>query len=188
MNLANVLRLISVPMSLNRRRRMPSPSDRVRGCFCYEFSSQCPFRRPRGLGSEGQIGRSFSRSRDFPFAVSIGGQIEPGQVGHNGGYSTIRAKGPAYLAVNGSRCSCLTFKTQDRALTVICVAIVIAVGEVRSDFAQVAQPDRLIAHHTEGLRAGRPAIHQDESHVAPPDAKQNTVSVGWGPLGGGAQR
>jgi hypothetical protein len=71
---------------------------------------------------------------------------------------------------------------------VLGVAIVIAVGEVRSDLSEVAQRDRLIAHHTDGLRAGRPAIHQDESHVAPPDAKQTNVSVGWRPLGKEVQR
>ncbi len=69
-----------------------------------------------------------------------------------------------------------------------CVAAVIAVGEVRPDFSQVACSDRLIAHHTSGLRAGRPPIHQYESHVAPPSAKQNTVLDGWRTLGGGAQR
>jgi hypothetical protein len=70
---------------------------------------------------------------------------------------------------------------------VIRVAIVIAVDEVRSDLSQVAFFDRLIAHRTDGLRARRPAIHQDESHVAPPDARQNEVSDGWKTLGGGAQ-
>ena len=80
------------------------------------------------------------------------------------------------------------FKKRDRAFAVIGVAILIAVGELRPDFSQIARSDRLIAHHTERLRAGRPAIHQDESHVAPPNAKQNTVSDEWKTLGGGAQR
>jgi hypothetical protein len=71
---------------------------------------------------------------------------------------------------------------------VICVAVVIAVDEVRPDFSQVGCFNRLIAHHTEGLRAGPPAIHQYEFHVAPPNAKQNTVSDGWKKLGGGAQK
>jgi hypothetical protein len=57
------------------------------------------------------------------------------------------------------------------------VAIVIAVDEVRPDLSQVACADRLIAHHTRGLRARRPAIHHDESHVAPPDVKHDTVSI-----------
>lgn len=56
------------------------------------------------------------------------------------------------------------------------VAIVIAVDEVRPDFSHVTCSDRLAAYHTGGLRAGRPPIHQCESHVAPPKAKQNTVS------------
>ena len=70
----------------------------------------------------------------------------------------------------------------------VCVAIVIAVGEVRPDLAQIACCDRPITHHTKGLRLGRPPIDQYESHVAPPNAKQNTVSDGCETLGGGAQR
>jgi len=68
------------------------------------------------------------------------------------------------------------------------VAIMIAVDEIRSDFAQVVSADCLIAHRAERLPAPHPAIHQDESHVAPPSAKQNTVSDGGNALGGGAQR
>jgi hypothetical protein len=51
------------------------------------------------------------------------------------------------------------------------VAFVIAVNEMRSKFSQIVCSDRLIAHHTEGLRARRPAIHQNESHVPPPKAQ-----------------
>jgi len=61
-------------------------------------------------------------------------------------------------------------------VAVIGVTIVIAVGELRPDFSQVACRDRLIAHHTQGSPAGRPPIHQDESHVAPPNAKQKKLS------------
>jgi hypothetical protein len=50
---------------------------------------------------------------------------------------------------------------------VIGVAILIAVGQPRPDFSQVTRPDRLIAHHAQGLLAGRPSIHQYESHVSP---------------------
>ena len=82
----------------------------------------------------------------------------------------------------------MIFNSQDGAFAVFGVAFIIAVGEPRLDFSQIARPDRLTAQHAEGLRAGRPAIHQDESHVAPPTAKQNTVSDGWKALGGGAQR
>jgi hypothetical protein len=80
------------------------------------------------------------------------------------------------------------FNKRDRAFAMIGVAILIAVGELRPDFSQIARSDRLIAHHTERLRAGRPPVHQYESHVAPPNAKQNTVSDEWKTLGGGAQR
>ena len=82
----------------------------------------------------------------------------------------------------------MMFEIQHGASAVIGVAIMIAVGEPRPDFSQIARPDWLAAQHTERLRAGRPAIHQYESHVAPPNAKQNTVSDGWKALGGGAQR
>jgi hypothetical protein len=80
------------------------------------------------------------------------------------------------------------FEKQERALAVICVAGVAAIGEVRADFSQVTHADRPSAHHAVALPAQRPAIDQDESHVAPPNAKQNTVSDGWKVLGGGAQR
>ena len=70
----------------------------------------------------------------------------------------------------------------------LCVAIVIAVDEIRSEFPQVACFDPLIALDTTDLRAKRPVIHQYEFHVAPPNVKQNTVSDGRETLGGGAQR
>jgi len=69
-----------------------------------------------------------------------------------------------------SRCSCMSFDSQDSLLAVIGVAIVIAVGEPCPDFSQIVRPDWLAAQHTERLRAGRPAIHQHESHVPPPFA------------------
>ena len=69
------------------------------------------------------------------------------QVGHNDTYPTILAEGPANLAVKVSRRSCLAFEKPDRALAVIYVAIVIAVGEARPDFSQIARSDRLLAHH-----------------------------------------
>src|SRR6266699_423163 len=43
-----------------------------------------------------------------------------------------------------------------------------AVGEPRRKFSQVALPDWLTAQRTERLRAGCPAIHQDEFHMPPP--------------------
>jgi hypothetical protein len=56
------------------------------------------------------------------------------------------------------------------------VAIAIAVGEVRPDFSQVTCFDRLEAAHAKGLWPRCPAIHQDEFHVAPPNAKQFAVA------------
>jgi hypothetical protein len=55
------------------------------------------------------------------------------------------------------------------------VALVIAVGEPRRKFSQVALPDWLTAQRTERLRAGCPAIHQDEFHMSPP----HSVSCAW---------
>jgi hypothetical protein len=57
----------------------------------------------------------------------------------------------------------MIFENQDGLFAVIRVAIVIAVGKPCPDFSQIARPDWLTAQHTERLRAGRPAIHQDES-------------------------
>ena len=82
----------------------------------------------------------------------------------------------------------MIFEKLGSACAVIGVAIMIAIGELRSDFSEVARPDWLAAQHTDGVLAGRPAIHQHEPHVAPPNAKQNTVSDEWEILGGGAQR
>src|SRR5215469_9308587 len=63
----------------------------------------------------------------------------------------------------------------DAKLAVTGVALVIAVGEPRRKFSQVALPDWLTAQRTERLRAGYPAIHQDEFHMSPPDS----VSCAW---------
>jgi hypothetical protein len=55
---------------------------------------------------------------------------------------------------------------QDTALAVVVVAAMTAVGEPRADFPQIAHADGLTAQHTERVRAGRSAIHQDESEMA----------------------
>jgi hypothetical protein len=65
------------------------------------------------------------------------------------------------------------FENHDGAFAVIGVAIMITVGEPGPDFSQIARPDRLTAQHAESLRAGRPAVHQYESHVASSKAKRN---------------
>src|SRR5262249_45606997 len=53
-------------------------------------------------------------------------------------------------------------------LAVTGIALVIAVGEPRCKFSQIALPDWLAAQRTERLRAGCPAIHQDKFHMPPP--------------------
>src|SRR6266567_1123003 len=63
----------------------------------------------------------------------------------------------------------------DGNLAVTGVALVIAVGEPRCRFSQVVLPDWLTAQRTERLRAGCPAIHQDELHMPPP----RSVSCAW---------
>jgi hypothetical protein len=80
----------------------------------------------------------------------------------------------------------LTFEKKDGVFAVSYVAIVIAVDEVRPDFSQVVRSDGLMARQAQGSCARRPPIHQNESHVAPPNAKQNTVSDGRERSGGGA--
>ena len=82
----------------------------------------------------------------------------------------------------------MTLESQNGFLAVIGIAMMVAVRQPRLDLSEIAAPDRPAAQHTRGLCAGRPPIHQYESHVAPPSAKQNTVSDGWKALGGGAQR
>jgi hypothetical protein len=82
----------------------------------------------------------------------------------------------------------MIFDGKDAALAMAGVAFVITVAEPRPDLSQIIRPDRLAAEHTDGLRAGRPAIDQDEFHIDPPNAKQYTVSDEWNALGGGAQR
>ena len=78
----------------------------------------------------------------------------------------------------------MIFENQDGAFAVIGVAIMIAVGEPRTDLSQIVRPDWLTAQHTESLRTGRPAIHQYESHVASSNAKRNDrgPSVSRNPL------
>jgi hypothetical protein len=46
----------------------------------------------------------------------------------------ISTKALAYLAVEGSRCSCLSFEKNVGAAAVFGIAIVIAVNKVRPDF------------------------------------------------------
>ena len=60
-------------------------------------------------------------------------------------------------------------------LAVTGVALVIAVGEPRYKFSQVALPDWVTARRTDRLRAGCPAIHQDEFHMPSP----SSVSRAW---------
>lgn len=83
---------------------------------------------------------------------------------------------------------CATFDQQDGALAVDSVATMITIAKSGSDFSQIFRADRLTAQQAESLRAWRPAVHKDVSHVAPPNAKQNTVSDELYSWGGGAQR
>jgi hypothetical protein len=62
----------------------------------------------------------------------------------------------------------MLLERQGGNLAVTGVALVIAVGEPRCKFSQIALPDCLTAQRTERLRAGCPAIHQDKFRVPPP--------------------
>jgi hypothetical protein len=66
----------------------------------------------------------------------------------------------------------MILESHDRSITVIDVALLVAVGEPRCDVSQVALSDWLTAQRTERLRSGCPAIHHDEFHVPPPNEKQ----------------
>ena len=68
------------------------------------------------------------------------------------------------------RCARVFFERPDRADIMIGVAIGVAVGQSRSDLSQVVGADRPGAERARRLPAGRPAIHQDESHGMPPNA------------------
>jgi hypothetical protein len=59
----------------------------------------------------------------------------------------IPAKASAYLAVERSRRSCLSFEKNGGAVAVSGIAVVIAVNKVRPNFSQVASADRSFAHH-----------------------------------------
>jgi hypothetical protein len=61
------------------------------------------------------------------------------------------AEALAYLAVEGSRCSCPSFEKNDGGAAVVGIAIVIAVNKVRPNFSQVVPANRSFAHHAEGL-------------------------------------
>jgi len=71
----------------------------------------------------------------------------------------------------------MILECKDGSFAVVDVALVIAVGELRPDITQVALLDRLTAQRAERLRAGCSAVHQDESHVASPQAN-NTMCAG----------
>ena len=87
-----------------------------------------------------------------------------------------------------ARCSCTIVDKRDWCAAVKRVALGVAVAESRPDVSQIACANWLTAQHAGNLPERRPAIHQYESHVAPPNAKQNTISDGLEPLGGGAHR
>jgi hypothetical protein len=57
-------------------------------------------------------------------------------------------------------------------LAVTDVAVVIAVGEMRGQLAETVLTNRLATPCTEGLRAGRSAVDQDEPHVPPSNEKR----------------
>jgi hypothetical protein len=71
----------------------------------------------------------------------------------------------------------MVLECKDGSFAVIDVALVIAAGEPRHDISQVPLPDLLTAQRTERLRAGCPAIHQDEFHVTSPNAKNIMSAV-----------
>jgi hypothetical protein len=77
-----------------------------------------------------------------------------------------------------SGCSRAIFNQRGSRFTVKHVAFIIAVEPAPPELSQIAFADRLRAFYAERSRVGRPAIHQHEPHVAPPSAKQYTVSVG----------
>ena len=65
-------------------------------------------------------------------------------------------------------------------LAVTEVALVVTVSEPGRNFPQVSPPDRLTAERTEGLRARRPVIDQNELHVATLNVRKRVMpGVKW---------
>src|SRR5271163_1803943 len=69
----------------------------------------------------------------------------------------------------------MIFEGYNGAFAVIGIAVGIAVWEPRCDLSQIARPDRFAAQCTDRLAAWRPAIHQDKSHLAPPDGLRGAL-------------
>ena len=67
------------------------------------------------------------------------------------------------------RCPRTIFDNRDGAFVMVGVAFAVTVGKSRPDLSQKARPNWLAAKCTLRLRAGCPAIHQDEFHVEPPN-------------------
>jgi hypothetical protein len=116
----------------------------------------------------GRIDGSFSRSRR---QFSNERQMDSSRLGYNSGNPTIPAKGLAYWPLTlwherYSRCSRVSCDSEERTLAVVGIAILIAVDELCANFAQVARSDHFLALHAEGIRAGKPAVHQRESYMA----------------------
>ena len=53
----------------------------------------------------------------------------------------------------------------------------IAIEQIWPDFSEIVRSDLLAAQHAKRFAEGRPAVHQHESHVAPPNAKQKTCRM-----------
>src|ERR1700739_154601 len=83
----------------------------------------------------------------------------------------------------------MNFQKQRAAVGLNGVTCQSAIAEPRPDVPQIAfLAERIGAKHTETFPEGRSAIDQYKVHVAPPKAKQKTVSDEFDRLGGGAQR
>ena len=79
----------------------------------------------------------------------------------------------------------MIFENLRGARAMIDIALEAAVREPRRDFSDVTLLDRLAAERAKGLRAGGPAIHQDELHVA---SLCDANGAGWlSPLGRGLE-
>jgi hypothetical protein len=91
---------------------------------------------------------------------------------------TLESRHQSIAAQHASRCTNPAAEQQGGAFTIDHIALMITVAESRGDVAEIACVDRCTTPDTVVLPEWHPAIHQDELHVAPPRAKQNTVSAG----------
>ena len=68
------------------------------------------------------------------------------------------------------------------AIAIERVTVMVAERQPGAEFLEIARADRLTAEHTEGSPAQRPAIHQNEPHIAALNARKYDVTSNRRPI------